>query len=74
MMEITTQALLERIGCAQKEELNEILTAVTERFREVWPEWDLLTISCEGRTQEDHIRTLEQAVRLMAAAAKDPCV
>ena len=71
MKEITTQVLLERIHCADGDELNEIISAATERFRELWPEWDLLTISCEGRNPEDHIRTLERAVCLMAAAAKD---
>ena len=70
MKEFTTQALLERIHCADRDELQEIIPAVTERFRELWPEWDLLVISCEGRTSVDHIKTLEQCIRLMDAVAK----
>ena len=70
MMELTTQELLERIHCAARDELNEIISAVTERFRELWPEWDLLTISVVGRTPADHIKTLEQSIRLLDAAAK----
>lgn len=70
----TTRELLNWIYQADADELNEILSAATERFRELWPAWDLLTISCEGHTPEDHIRTLEQAVRLMSVAAKDFCV
>ena len=70
MTDITTQALLERIRCADRDELNEIISANTERFRELWPEWDLLVISSEGRTPQAHIRTLEQSIRLMSAAVK----
>ena len=70
-MELTTQTLLEGVLNADRDELNEIISAATQRFRELWPEWDLLTISCEGRNPEDHIRTLERAARLMAAAGKN---
>ena len=71
MKEITTQELLEHIHCADNEELNEIITAVTERFRQLWPQWDLLFISCEGRTPVDHIRTLERSLQLMTATVKN---
>jgi len=70
MTEIKTQELLERIRRSDAEELNEIITAVTERFRQLWPDWDLLAISSEGRTPADHIRTLERSIQLMAAAVK----
>lgn len=70
MKELTTQALLERIQCADRDELQAIIPAVTERFWELWPEWDLLVISCEGRTPADHIKTLERSIRLLDAAGK----
>ena len=66
-MEIKTEELLKRICTADASELNEIMTAVTERFRQLWPDWDLLTISCEGRTPEAHMEALEKSIRIMAA-------
>ena len=66
-MEIKTEELLERISCADANELNEIMAAVTERFRELCPDWDLLFISCEGRTLQAHIEAFEKSIRIMAA-------
>ena len=69
MKEIKTEELMERIGCADAGELNEIMAAVTERFRELWSDWDLLLVSCEGRTPQAHIKALEQGIRITAAAS-----
>ena len=69
LQEIKTEELLERIGCADAGELNEIMAALTERFRELWSDWDLLLVSCEGRTPQAHIKALEQGIRITAAAS-----
>ena len=69
LKEIITEERMERIGCADAGELNEIMAAVTERFRELWSDWDLLLVSCEGRTPQAHIKALEQGIRITAAAS-----
>ena len=71
LKEIKTEELLERIGCADANELDEIITAAGKRFRELWPEWGLLVISSEGRTPQAHIEALEKGIRITAAASKD---
>ena len=69
MEKIKMEELLGRIGCADAGELNEIMAAVTDRFRELWSDWDLLLISCEGCTPQAHIKALEQGIRITAAAS-----
>lgn len=72
MTELTTRELLDRIHCADSDTLNQIITAVEERFREIWPDWDLLVISCRGRTPEDHIAMLQKSILLLSGnTAKD---
>ena len=39
--------MVEKIKKAKPEELNDILLAVMERYREVYPDWELITISLE---------------------------
>lgn len=71
MDEITTQELLDRILCADAEELSEIITAVENRFREVWPDWDILIVSSEGRTPEAHIKALQSCIRTISHFVKE---
>ena len=64
MKEITLETLLDRILCADKQELNSILDAAAERFSEVWPEWELMTLSVEGHTPESRLKALHDALQL----------
>ena len=70
MKEITTEELLERICHADSEELNKIIPAVERQFRTLWPKWDLLVISCKGRTPEAHVEALQQSIRLISSVIK----
>lgn len=61
-MEITSQELIERILQTDRVELNDVLDAATERFTELWPEWELMTISVKGHTGEVYVETLEKVL------------
>ena len=63
MKELSLQELLDRILRAEPEELDPIIVAVTERFTQVWPEWELMTISIPGHTAEAHINALNKALQ-----------
>ena len=39
--------MIEKIKKAEPEELNDILLAVLERYREVFPDWEIMTLSLE---------------------------
>jgi len=39
--------LLERIKQAKPEEINDLVTAVLERYRELFPGWDISVLSLE---------------------------
>ena len=62
MMEITSQELIERILQTDRVELNDVLDAATERFTELWPECELMTISVKGHTGEVYVETLEKVL------------
>ena len=61
---ISQKRLLKRIRQADCTELNEIISVVEEHFRDLWPEHDLLLVSSEGRRPEDHIRALQNIIRI----------
>ena len=65
MKEILLSDLLDRIYCAKAEELNPIIEAVTERFSEIWPDWELATLSIPGHTAEARIAAFQQALDLL---------
>ena len=65
MQNITLEALLDRIYCATEEELNPILNAITERFGELWPEWELATLSIHGHDRESHLEALQKSIGLL---------
>jgi len=64
MREITSQELLDRIFLADPNELNDIMDAVSERFMEIWPEWELLIMSIHGHTTEAHLQALNKTREL----------
>ena len=66
MDHINLTELLDRIYCADKEEINPIINAITERYAEVWPEWELLIISVQGHRPEDHIKALQNSISLLS--------
>ena len=66
MAEIKLEELLERIHCASAEELNPILDAITSRFGEVWPEWELVTLTVQGHSPEAHLAALQKSMDLIA--------
>ena len=39
--------IIDDIKKAEPEELNDILMAVLERYREVFPDWEVMTVSLE---------------------------
>ena len=61
MREITSQELLDRILRADSDELNDVMDAVTERFTEIWPEWELMIMSIHGHTAETHLQALDKS-------------
>ena len=71
MKEITSQELIDRILCADADELNDAIDALEKRFREVWPDWELLVISAEGHTPEQHIKTLQHCITIMTKCIKN---
>ena len=71
MPEITTHALLDRIYAATAEEIPAILNAVTERFSEVWPQWELMTLAAESQNAEAQIRALQQGIALIRQCTKN---
>ena len=60
MKEITSQELIDRVLLADPNELNDVMDAVTERFTEIWPEWELMIMSIHGHTPEAHLETLDR--------------
>ena len=71
MKEISLEELLDRIYCSSIEEINPILNAIRERFGELWPEWELTTLSVHGHTDEDHAAALTQALALVTCHSKE---
>ena len=66
MADIKLEELLDRIYVADKEEINPIISAITERFTEVWPQWELLALTIQGHDRESHIKALQEALELVA--------
>jgi len=71
MKEISIEELLDRILCANAEELTSIIDTVRERFGELWPDWELTTLSVHGHTTEDHAAALAQALALVIRPYKE---
>lgn len=65
MKEISLEELLDRIYSSGIDEINPIIEALTERFGELWPNWELATLSIPGHTAEAHITAFQQALDLI---------
>ncbi len=46
--------LLERIACAQQEEMSDLLDAVLCRYMELFPDWEISTISIDRNADRNH--------------------
>lgn len=59
--------LLERIKTAKSEEINDLVTAVLARYRELFPDWDISIVSIEKNgdrnEQLDSIITLIEKLK-----------
>ena len=62
MKEITTQELLRHIQLVEAEDMDQVLDAITMRFGQLWPEWELLTLSVPGHTAKVHIEALQKTI------------
>jgi len=68
MDNIKLEELLDRIHSADETEINPIIDAITERFSEVWPEWELMVLSIQGHDPESHIEALLKSIDLLKSA------
>ena len=66
MQTITLEELLDRIYQATAEELDPILNAATERFSELWPQWELATLSVHGHDRQSQIDALQKSIDLLS--------
>ena len=55
--------MIQQIKQAKAEELNDILLAVTERYKEVYPDWEMITISLEKTVDKN--AQLEQMIAVL---------
>lgn len=68
--EISLQELLDRILCAEAHEFSGILDAVTERYAEVFPSRELLTLSAPGSDPEKQTELLQSAIHVPSGLKK----
>ena len=66
MHDINLEGMLDRIHCASAEELNPIINACMERFSEIWPEWELMTLSVQGHDRQSHIKALQDSLAVLS--------
>ena len=55
--------MIDQIKKAKPEELNDILLAVMARYREVYPDWELITVSLEKAV--DKMEQLDRIIQLL---------
>ena len=65
MKEITSDVLLERIALADADEINAIINLLSERFREVYPDYELLTVTVQGHDPRSQIDALQKCIDLL---------
>lgn len=67
MTDIQLAKLLKSISAADEEELNTIIRAVSKRFTEIWPAWELLIISVHGHDVMSHLEALQKSIAFLEA-------
>ena len=65
MKDAALENVLDRILCATAEEIHPILNAVTERFGEVYPDHELLTLTVPGHDKQSHLDALQKSIDLI---------
>ena len=65
MQEITLDTLLERIAHAEADEITAIMNILSERFGEVNPGYELLTITIQGHDKQSHLDALQKTMDLL---------
>ena len=68
---LSIDELVRHILCANSQELHLILDAVTERFSELYPDRELMTIAVPGSDPAGQIAQLQNAARLLSSAKND---
>ena len=66
-MNITLEDVLKRITVADDCEINEIMEAIRQRFRTVFPVWDVLYLSCPKNDPLQRQQTLEALTEYLNA-------
>ena len=65
MKDVPLDTLLERIACANADENNSIINVLSERFGEVYPDHELLTITIQGHDKQSHLDALQKTMDLL---------
>lgn len=60
MRKITQQEFIDHIFQADAEELNQVMDAVTERFTEIWHEYEQMIMSSQEHATEAHLQALDK--------------
>ena len=70
------QEILNQISCANEDQISILLDAVLERFHEVYPQWDIgtITIRKSGNIEEEVDRTIALLERLKRLPDKQGCL
>lgn len=71
MHNINLETLMDRIYCAETDELDPILNAVIERFSEIHPGWELMAVTVQGHKTKDRIAALKSSIALLSHDAKN---
>ena len=72
MKELSTDALIEGILCADAsaQRMPSLLDALRERFSELFPDQELLTLTAPGSCPDDQIESLRKAAGLLSSLIK----
>ena len=70
MNDIKLEVLLDKTYCATEEEINPIISAITERFTEIYPEWELMSLSIHGHDQESRLESLRKSIDVIKNIGK----
>ena len=71
MQRILLSDLLDRIDCADSKEISSILNAVTERFSELNPGWELFTLTFHGHGVKDRTDALQKSLAFLSQCAEN---
>ena len=67
MKKLSTDALIEGILSADASDFPSLLDALRERFSELFPDQELLTLTAPGSCPDDQIESLRKAAGLLSS-------